>query len=257
MFRAVNKLWQQCFAPDGKKSNAAASHIVSTVKLGSDYGGWHIPADLRLSSTDVCLLAGAGEDVSFDCALAMRYPCIIHIFDPTPRAIAHFTALSAAVAAAKPFAPLSAGGGPPYQINAEVFSRMSFHPFGLVAQDTEMRFYAPRNPEYVSHSILNLKKTTEFFTAPVKRVESILKELAISRIALMKIDIEGAEYQVIEDMIATRTLPRILCVEFDEIHNPLDSAAQNRIEQYIKMLEHAGMRHIVTDVANMTFIQQG
>jgi ABC-type iron transport system FetAB ATPase subunit len=119
-----------------------------------------------------------------------------------------------------------------------------------------MRFYAPANPTHVSHSVLNLQKTAEFFTAPVKRVESILKELGHGRSALMKMDIEGAEYQVIEDMIATHTLPEILLVEFDEIHNPLDSGAGKRIDEHVKMLERAGLRHVFTEAANMTFINK-
>jgi len=255
MFRTIKKLWRQYFAPDVKKSSTATSHAVSTVRLGSEYGGWHIPADLCLSSTDVCFLAGAGEDLSFDCALAMRFPCPIHIFDPTPRAVAHFEGLAAAVAAGGIFAPLSGTGGEPYNISAEAFSRMTFHPWGLAAQDKEMRFYAPTNPEHVSHSILNLQKTTEFFIAPVKRVPSILKELGYTQITLMKLDIEGAEYQVIEDMIAMKMLPKIMLVEFDEIHNPLDSGAHDRVARYMEMLKYAGMRHVFTDVANMTFIQ--
>jgi FkbM family methyltransferase len=247
--------WRYKKSPADNISFPAPAHTAPTIKLGSDYGGKHIPTDLHLDSTDVCLLAGAGEDISFDCALAMRFSCTIHIFDPTPRAIAHFEDLSAAVATGKCFAPLSGKGTEPYHINTEAFSRMSFHPWGLAAQDMEMRFYAPANPEHVSHSVLNLQKTENFFIAPVKRVQTILKELNLRRIALMKLDIEGAEYQVIKDMIATRTLPKILFVEFDEIHHPIDSEAQNRIETHIKMLEHAGMRLIATDSGDMTFIQ--
>ena len=215
---------------------------------------------MQLTDTDICILAGAGEDLSFDCALAMRYPCAIHIFDPTPRAIIHFEKLSATVAAGKSFAPLSGeiDKREPYIINNEGFSRMFFHPYGLAAQDGEMRFYEPANPEFVSHSILNLHKTSQYFSAPVRRVSSILNDFigGRGRFALLKIDIEGAEYQVIEDMITTQILPEILLVEFDEIHNPLDSAARDRIEHHIKMLQDASMRLIFTDVANMTFIKQ-
>lgn len=58
------------------------------VRLGSDYGGWIVPYTL-LDRSSVCYCAGAGEDITFDLALAERFGCEIHVFDPTPRAVAH------------------------------------------------------------------------------------------------------------------------------------------------------------------------
>src|SRR5690349_20031148 len=63
------------------------------LRLGSQYGGWLIPADLRLGDTSVSYLAGAGEDISFDCALASKFHCQVRIFDPTPRAVQDFEQL--------------------------------------------------------------------------------------------------------------------------------------------------------------------
>ena len=62
--------------------------------VGTEYGGRHIPKDFQLHENDVCYFFGAGEDISFDCGIASRFPCEIHIFDPTPRAIKHFNKLN-------------------------------------------------------------------------------------------------------------------------------------------------------------------
>ena len=54
--------------------------------LGSDYGGYVIPADLPDSSW-VAYCGGVGEDGSFELELARRYGCRVVAFDPTPRSI--------------------------------------------------------------------------------------------------------------------------------------------------------------------------
>src|SRR5712692_3232196 len=60
------------------------------LRLGTVYGGWIIPANSGLSADSVCYSAGAGEDISFDCALIERFYCQVRVIDPTPRAITHF-----------------------------------------------------------------------------------------------------------------------------------------------------------------------
>src|SRR3990167_849454 len=60
------------------------------MRLGTQYGGWIIPKNHTLTGDSICYLAGAGEDISFDCALAKQFGCNVRIVDPTPRAIRHF-----------------------------------------------------------------------------------------------------------------------------------------------------------------------
>jgi hypothetical protein len=41
--------------------------------VGTSYGGWLLPKHHNLTQTSICYLAGAGEDISFDCALVERF----------------------------------------------------------------------------------------------------------------------------------------------------------------------------------------
>ena len=75
------------------------------------------------------------------------------------------------------------------------------------------------------------------------------------QVDLLKIDIEGGEYVVIKDLLASNLLPRILLVEFDEAHTPLDNDAGKRIKECIKELVDAGMRCIAVEGSNATFIR--
>jgi len=113
-------------------------------------------------------------------------------FDPTPRAIAHVEA------------------------NAPSGNDFRFVPVGWWNEDTILRFYAPRIPEHVSHSAVNLQGTTDFFTAPVKPVRQLMTELGDERVDIIKMDIEGAEYVVLGQLARGGPLPRALCVEFDQ-----------------------------------------
>src|SRR5680860_1485764 len=160
------------------------------VRIGSEYGGWWIPKDLAAPGT-VAYCAGAGEDITFDLALVER-GCQVTTFDPTPRAIAHVEA------------------------NAPSGNDFRFVPVGWWNEDTILRFYAPRIPQHVSHSAVNLQGTTDFFTAPVKPVRQLMTELGDERVDIIKMDIEGAEYVVLGQLARGGPLPRALCVEFDQ-----------------------------------------
>jgi FkbM family methyltransferase len=161
------------------------------VRLGSDYGGWWVPEDsLTPGATAYC--AGAGEDVTFDVALRDR-GIAVTVFDPTPRAIAYVEALGV--------------------VDGVNFR---FVPVGWWDTDTELRFYAPRDPAHVSHSAVNLQGTDDYFEAPVKTVATLAKELGDESIDIVKMDIEGAEARVITSILEVGPRPRVLCVEFDQ-----------------------------------------
>ncbi|MFX0170793.1 MAG: FkbM family methyltransferase [Candidatus Hodarchaeota archaeon] len=162
-------------------------------RIGSFYGGWMIPIDL-LNENSICYCAGVGEDITFDLALIDRYSCQVFAFDPTPRAISYVEQKTSNI--------------PNYQ----------FYPIGLWTTQQKMRFYSPKNPSHVSHSITNIQQTETFFEAECKRLFQLMSELNHNRIDLLKLDIEGAEYEVLETIIEDKLNIGIICVEF---HKPL------------------------------------
>lgn len=159
-------------------------------RLGSPGAGWWVP-DSALKPGAVAYCAGAGEDITFDLALLERR-CRVTTFDPTPRAIAHVRRVAPA--------------DPDFR----------FEPVGWWDADEDIRFYAPRDSAHVSHSALNLQRTSDFFTAPVRRVDHLMADLGDDHVDLIKMDIEGAELRVIPALIAHGPLPEVLCVEFDQ-----------------------------------------
>lgn len=224
------------------------------LRLGTDYGGWLVPLNTGLTETSVCYLAGAGEDISFDCALAERFKCIVRIIDPTPRAIQHFKQLELAIKEGNRF-PINNSDSEFYGIKAVDFARMSLLPIGFSHKDTVLKFFMPKNPLHVSCSTVNLQKTKDYFTAQCYRLGTVMSQQEDKQVDLLKMDIEGAEYSVIRDILASELLPRILLIEFDEAHTPLDNDAGMRIKDHIDQLVNGGMRCVAIEGSNATFIR--
>jgi FkbM family methyltransferase len=154
---------------------------------GADqYGGWTLCPD-GLSAQSVMYSFGVGEDASFDLAAIRKYGLQVYAFDPTPRSIEW----------------VKRRDWPP---------EFHFYPFGIAAKDGTEVFYPPENPEHVSHTILDRPTTADrAIEVEMKRLCTIADMLDHRHIDVLKLDIEGAEYAVIEDIARTSE------VEIDQI----------------------------------------
>lgn len=226
------KLWRRIDPLTGSRIQR-----VSKIRLG-DVCSWVIPDNL-INRNSVIYSAGAGEDISFDVALVNRFGATIHIFDPTPRAMSHYE-----LQIYKP------------EIKS-IATKLDFHAFGVWNECTKLKFYAPNNPSHVSHSILNLQKTKDYFEAEVKDLQSIMNDLGHTSIDLLKIDIEGAEYKVIQSIIDNNIEVKVICVEFDEAFNPMDANFKGRIRESINSLIKIGYILVHVDhPGNYTLVKE-
>jgi FkbM family methyltransferase len=220
------------------------------LRFGTDHGGWTIPAWAAMAG-GLAVCVGAGEDISFDVELN-KAGFSVFTLDPTPRAKEHVKAVLQA-----------ADGGPALSINespTEVYAlqgfaknRFTFAEVGLWEESRTMRFYAPKNRAHVSHSIVNLQHTDEWFEAKCETLAAFCNSHQIEKIDILKLDVEGSEYAILGNILENGPLPGVLCVEFDEIRNPLDGGLMDRIEKIIDDMQAAGykLRHI--DDSNTLF----
>jgi FkbM family methyltransferase len=183
------------------------------VQIGTKYGGWSIPAN-ELSSDSVCYLAGLGEDASFDLGLIERFGCSVYSFDPVPEAASYAHSVS------------------------EREPRFRFLPVGLWSSDTTLRFYDNPEPGFVSRSATNMHSTGGFSEAHVRSVDSLMAELSHERVDLLKLSVEGSEYEIVGDVISKRLPVRVFCVEFAQ------PAPLQPILDQVRALEAAGYRLI-------------
>jgi FkbM family methyltransferase len=202
-------------------------------EIGTKYGGWVVPIGL-LDSGSICYCVGCGEDISFDIGLIDNFGCHVFSFDPTPRAIKYVENV------------------------AGQNSKYHFVEIGLWDKEDTLKFYAPKNPEHVSHSIVNLQKTTDYIEVKVKRLRKIMRENGHEKIDLLKLDIEGAEYKVIDSIIEDNIDIKVICVEFDEWSNPLDNKYKMRIRSSIDSVLAYGYSLVWSQGnGNYTFVKNG
>lgn len=154
------------------------------------YGGWAIPCD-SLTTDSVVVDVGLGEDISFSESLIAQYGCHVNGFDPTPKSITY--------------------------IQKKSPQNFQLHELGVAGTNRIAKFFLPNNPEHVSGSI---SKSTHVGNQEIDvnliSIDEVMKIIKKKRIDLLKIDIEGAEYELLnsDSFRKNATQIRILCIEF-------------------------------------------
>jgi FkbM family methyltransferase len=193
------------------------------VLIGSDYGGWAIPAG-PIESSWVCYSGGVGKDISFDMGFIERFGCTVHAFDPTPSSVEYVKEAAAGE------------------------ERFRFHPWGLWSADETLRFYEPDYSDS-NFSIVNLHGTEGYFEADCKTLPTIMRELGHERVDLLKLDIEGAEYEVLESVIGGAVAPTVLCVEFHKVDGSIGAMVDS-----VRRLRDAGYPAVCVNGYDVTFV---
>ena len=178
------------------------------------YGAWGVASE-SLGTNSIVYSVGIGDDISFDLDLIRKFGAKVHAFDPTPESIEW----------------LSRQVLPPQFISYE---------FGLADYDGTANFYAHENPEWISHSMLKTSHTVEEPTpVQVRRIATIMEMLGHNRVDLLKIDIEGAEYGLIDDIVSSGADIDQILVEF---HHRFVELNVDMTHVAIKKLNDAGYK---------------
>ncbi len=132
-------------------------------------------------------------------------------FDPTPRSIAYVKQQALPVG-------------------------FELREYGVGDHDGVVTFHAPENPEHISHSMVARKgaATHEF---PIKRLSTIMREHGHRRLDVLKLDVEGAEYDVLDQLIAQKLDIDQLLIEF---HHQLPGIPPARTARALQALRDGG-----------------
>ncbi|PAQ10175.1 hypothetical protein CIT26_09440 [Mesorhizobium temperatum] len=195
-----------------------------TMRLGSAYGGWDFIDGEELHGSTV-ISCGLGEDASFDVEFAAKYGAQVIILDPTPRAIAHYQAIVDRIARGE-LVPTTSDPWHPGR-----YDLTNIRPWQLLLvrkalwiEETSLKFFAPSDPTHVSHSIIdfqnNYQMTGTHIHVSALTIEAICRDHSITKLPLLKLDIEGAEVDVLKHMMLGKVRPSQILVEFDELTRP-------------------------------------
>ena len=237
------KLWLRL-----QKRKASARLIT----LGSQYGGWAVPEDL-LKKGAVAICAGAGEDISFDIELNSR-GLKVYVQDPTPRARKHVESLLSAYKNNKKF-PVN-NGPEIYDLTNFNQGRFHFDPVGIAGENGVLKFYVPTNPNHVSHSIKNLQNTDQYFEAECVTYDDYLDSKGIEKVDIVKLDIEGAEHEVIDCILQSPRKPSVLAVDFDELNCDFQLKYFDNIVSSLAKIKKSGYNAISIKNSDFVFEKQ-
>ena len=237
--RILHRLARRKYFP-----NIEVSYAKNLVRLGSKYGGWTFQpsSDLERSTIVSC---GLGEDASFDVEFSSRFNARVIMVDPTPRAITHFMEIESRMGKSAECSYVKHGKQPPSAYDLKNVDRhaLVLEQSAIWVENTRLVFYAPPNPDHVSHSIVNLQQNDAADAARLEVVaiafESLLQKYGLTSIPLLKLDIEGAENKVIQHILEGGVLPRQLLVEYDELDYP-SQASKDGAERTDASLRDAG-----------------
>ena len=198
----------------GKELRLPVELRVDTEKDG---GWWFAPAELGPNSVVYSL--GVGEDIEFDLSVIARYGVELHAFDPTPSSINMLA-------------------------DTDLPERFQFHPWAITAEDGTLKFY-PRVRKDGSKSdvmftmIAENASVDDAIEVPAFCLSSVAEKLGHTHIDLLKMDIEGAEYEVLEGLLASAIKPRQLLVEF---HHRFAAIGLHKTGDIVARLREAGYR---------------
>jgi FkbM family methyltransferase len=183
-------------------------------KVGSDYGGYYLDSSL-IGPEAIVYSLGIGEDISFDLALIQRFAVTIHAFDPTPKVKS-------------------------WLASQRIPEQFHFHDVGIANFDGDAPFFLPPKPDFVSHSIIRARQYGRASVrVPMIRLSTAMRRLGHTRIDILKMDIEGAEYGVLEDLAREKIPVNQILVEF---HHRLSSMGTGMTKRTLALLADYGMQ---------------
>ena len=188
--------------------------------FGHEHAGFYLNPDC-INDKSIVYSFGVGTDISFDQELIAQYNCTVFGFDPTPKTI-DFIANS-----------------------TQIPKQFIFEPYGLYSHDGTVAFFLPENPNHVSCTVGNIRNYDEGklkkVDVPVLSFDSILRKLGHKTIDVLKLDIEGSEYDVLDDILNAEIQINQICIEF---HHRFKGVSVIKTKQAIKRLRDKGYQLI-------------
>lgn len=168
--RALGRRWFE-----SRLSRVSRREAPGLVDLGTPYGGWTVPGDL-IEASWTCYSIGAGGDISFDLALIDRFGPVVRAFEAVPDLAE---------------AAVEDGAAEP---------RFSAYQAAVATSDGPVRMQLTHDMQSRSVSSAGLYESKDYVELPGRSLESLMSELGDERIDLLKLDIEGGEYDLVPNL---------------------------------------------------------
>ena len=238
----ANKYWKKLEKSDGfrrlklflKRADGREPWLRPDVNVNlRSFDCWTLCPDL-LKEGQVVYSLGVGDTIEFDLELIEALGVEVHAFDPTPHSLQWIEE----------------------QDRPESFH---FHPWAAAGRDGSLFLY-PRikrdgSKSKVMYTIMEEKDAgDEGVEVPAFTVGTLMQKLGHDSIALLKMDIEGAEYGLMESLLASKVRPDQILVEF---HHRFSGIEQQQTLDAIEALKSAAyaLAHISVTGRELCFVK--
>ncbi len=203
-----------------KKLSGNYKHFKKDIKIKSEwhgnlYGGFYLSPRF-INENSIVYSFGIGEDLSFDRSISDRFGCEVNCFDPTPKSLEWIAKQSHGILQ-----------------NLKIFD------YGLSRHTQTATFFLPKNSKNVSGSIVSQSAVNpdDSIQVELKSINDIVREFKHDNIDVLKMDIEGAEYDFINGLSEHSIRPKQLLIEF---HDRLFPDEPNITKDAIECLRNNG-----------------
>jgi len=198
------------------------------------HGEWALCPDLLPDNQPNVYSFGIGDTIDFERLLIERFGAEVHGFDPTP----------------------SVG---PLLKTMKVPAGFHFCPWALADRDETLEFCPRLRGDGTSSSgmytiVGEASAVSRGLVVKAKRLSTIMAELGHDAIDVLKMDIEGAEYQVFSNLLRSEIRPTQILVEF---HHRFEAIGKDKTRAVIQQLACAGYRVAFVSISGreVTFVQ--
>eukprot|EP00002_Diphylleia_rotans_P040358 TRINITY_DN9543_c0_g1_i1.p1 TRINITY_DN9543_c0_g1~~TRINITY_DN9543_c0_g1_i1.p1 ORF type:complete len:267 (-),score=34.34 TRINITY_DN9543_c0_g1_i1:353-1153(-) len=160
-------------------------------KIGETEGGWFTCITPTLNKKSVVYSFGLGNDPMFDLRFIEKFGGIVHAFDPTPT------------------------GYNLYKKWEKKPKQWIYHEWGINGEDGNMSFVSPAI--YDQYSIRDWDGTFDKSAKIIRqgyKLSTIMKLLGHQHIDICKIDVEGSEWLILQDLVENPPNVDQLFIEF-------------------------------------------
>lgn len=162
------------------------------VWYGNTYGGFYLNPNI-IHEEAIVYSFGIGEDISFDLDLIQKHKSNVFGFDPTPKSIKWCS-------------------------EQNLPSQFKLTPVALAKESGTLTFHLPKNDDHVSGSSVGHENVSKLKSIDVeaKSLSDIVAELGHTKIDVLKMDIEGSEYDVLDSVLEVDLDVGQFAIEFHE-----------------------------------------
>ena len=177
----------------------------------------YIPA--MLNENSIVYSLGVGDLIDFDLDLIRDYGLTVHAFDPTPFA-------------------------EEWVQTQTLPENFVFHPWAAAGEDGSLRLYRRVNTRGKSSSVMwtagaDAGDAADFIDTPAYTIHTMMQKLGHDQVDLLKMDVEGAEYSILDGLKAGDSLPKQLLVEY---HHRFPGVGKQRTADNISKLRQLGYK---------------